>query len=258
MTSGFLYRAGTCILLLLLSAEANALELDARSDFSQRFELNASVSGIVSRVLVRVGQKVKKGDVLLELDKASYQSALSRAQAIVKSHEPAKVQMQSELEKARELFDRDSLSLIDLQIAENNLQEAEGQLDAVKADVINAELELQKTSLRAPVDARVLAIHTHQERFINPNVSEQTLVTLVNVDQMLAIGSLSPSKWNPALLGKAVSISYRGKKYQGKVIELGFDQASQSDPSPVFELKVLFVASGEIPANMPLTILIQE
>ena len=258
MTSGFVYRAGTCILLALLSVGANALELDARSDFSQRFELNASVSGIVSRVLVQAGQKVKRRDILLELDKTSYQSALNQAQAIVKSHEPAQVQMWSELEKAQELFDRDSLSLIDLQIAENNLQEAEGQLDAVREDLLKAEFDLQQTSVRAPVDGLVLAIHTHRQRYINPDVSEQTLVTLVDAQQMLAIALLSPSEWNPSLLGKAVLIRYRGKKYQGKVIELGFDRARQSDASSAFELKVLFVASGEIPANMPLKITIQE
>ncbi len=258
MTSGFLYRAGTCILLMLLSAGANALELKARSDFSQRFELNASVSGIVSRVLVQAGQKVKQGDVLLELDKTPYQSVLNRAKAVVKSHEPARIQMQSELEKAQELFDRDSLSLIDLQIAENNLQKAEGQLDAVKADMLKAKLELQETSLRAPVDGQVLAIHTHRQRYINPNVSEQTLVTLVDAQKMLAIALLNPSEWNPALLGKAASISFRGKKYRGKVIELAYDQVNQSDTLPAFELKVLFVASGEIPANMLLKITIQE
>ena len=83
-------------------------------------------------------------------------------------------------------------------------------------------------------------------------------MTLVDSQQMLAIASLSPEGWNPALLGKTVSINYRGKRYQGKVIELAYELTRQSNTSPAFELKVLFVASGEIPANMPLTILIQE
>ena len=258
MTSGFINRIEISFLLLVLSTQASALQLNARSDFLQRYELNAAVTGIVSEVLVKNGQIVKQGDVLLTFDKTLYQSAVDRAKAMFKLHEPAQIQMQSELEKAQELFDRDSLSLIDLQQAENSLQEAEAQLDAVREDLFKAEFELQQTSVRAPVDGLVLAIHTHRQRYFDPDVSDQTLVTLVDSQQMLAIASLSPEKWDLALLGKAVSINYRGKKYQGKVIEIAYDRANQSNASPAFELKVLFVASGEIPANMPLTILIQE
>lgn len=258
MIAGLMKKTGVFVSLLMISTQIVALELDARSEFGQRWELNSAVSGVVKQLSVNVGQTVKPGDILLALDDTPYLAAVNRAKAKIKSLEPAQIQMQSELEKAQELFDRDSLSLIDLQQAENNLQLAQGQLDAAQADLSGVEYALAQTVIRAPARAMVLAIHTHLKRYVNTAVSDQALVTLVDNQQMLATALLSAENWRPALLGKSATVSYRGKRYQGKVIRLGSELSSQGNASPGFELSVLFVASGEIPANMPLTINIQE
>ena len=258
MTSGFKNRIGTLIMLLICSTQVGALQLNARSEFVQRFELNAAVSGVVSQVFVQIGQRVNQGEVLLELDNTAYQAEVNRAQALIKSLQPAQIQMQSELEKAQELFDRDSLSMIDLQQAENNLLHAEGQLEAMKAVLQKAEYELAHTAVRAPIDGLVLAIKTHTQRFINTQVDNQTLVTLVDNREMLAVAPVSADNWHSSLVGKSAEISFRGKKYQGKVVELAFDHADKGSSEPAFEVRVLFVASGEIPANMPLIINIPE
>jgi len=128
----------------------------------------------------------------------------------------------------------------------------------MKARLLKAEYELAQTTIQAPIDGLVLAIQTHRQRFINTHVGEQTLLTLVDNLNMLAVAQLSPEKWNPSLVGKSAKISFRGKEYPGKVVEIAYDHSGQNSSESAFEVKVLFVASGEIPANMHLIINIQE
>ena len=246
------------ILAILFSGQAIALQLNGYTDFSQRLGLNLGVSGYVAGIAVRSGQLVKQGELLLSLDERHFEAALERARAKVKTHTPARSQMLIELEKAQELYDRDSLALVELQQAENNLQLAEGQLDMARADLHEAELELRQSSLLATIDGLVLQVHTHKSRYINTQVTDQTLVTLVDNQSMLAIASLTPEQWNLALVGKPASIVFHAKTYTGEVVNLSNDLVQQSSGQRLYELQVLFVASGEIPANMPVTIEIQE
>ncbi len=246
------------ILGLLLSAQLQALELEGRSDFSKRLMLNAAASGFVGEIAVHQGQLVKRGQVLLTIDQAHYQLVVDQARARVASLEPGRAQMQTELDRAQELFDRDSLAMVELQRAEYNYQIAQSQLEVAISKLRDAELDLQHTIMRAPIDGLVLRLNTHVSRYINTQVSDPTLVTLVDNKKMLAIASLTSEQWDPALVGKKARVVYRNKFYPGKVLAVDYDQIQQGSDLPAFELRVLFVASGEIPANMPVTIQIQD
>ncbi len=246
------------LLLISLSPQVQALQVNGYSEFAQRYELNASVSGYVAEVPAYRGKRVKHGDVLLVLDQSRYRLALDKARATVMLRQPAQSQMLNDLEKAQELFDRDSLALIELQQAENNLQVAQSHLDIARAELGEAELALKQTVLKAPVDGLVLRLHTHRSRYINTAVTDPSLLTLVDSQNMLAIATLSSEQWNPALVGKLAKVTYRSKSYHGKVLDLDYAGASNTTGLAVFELRVLFGANGEIPANMPVTIDIQE
>ncbi len=243
---------------LLFSSQLLAIELKARSEFSKLYALNAAISGIVDEVLVRPGQSVKRGDILLKLDATPYRAAVAVANAKVTIREPVRNQMQIELEKAQELYDRDSLALVELQQAENNLQIAAGKLAAAEAVLQLAKFELNQSTLKSPEDLLVLKVNTHQYQYVNTEVSDKPLITLANHRQMIAVTFLGPDQWNPDLVGKPALVSYLGKNYQGKVIGLGYQRNAEANGSDGFELRVLFLADGQIPANMPLTIEIQK
>ncbi len=243
--------------IFLYSTQLHAIELRGRSEFSRVYALNSAVSGIVREIQVQPGQLVKRGDVLLKLDATPYQAAVEAANAKVTIRVPVRNQMQIELEKAQELYDRDSLALVELQQAENNLQIAEGHLAAAEAALQLTKFELNQSTLKAPEDLLVLKISTHPNQYINTGVSDRPLITLANHREMMAITFLGPDQWNPDLVGKPAQVNYLGKIYPGKVIGVGYQRDAEANGSDGFELRVLFIASGQIPANMPVTIDIQ-
>jgi multidrug resistance efflux pump len=235
-----------------------AVELKGRTDFSDLYSLNSAVSGIVSEVYVSAGQLVKRDDVLLKLDARPFQAKVAEAKSVVTMRKPVRDQMLTELEKAQELYDRDSLARVVLQNAENDLQIAEGELAAAEAKLELAAYQLSQSTISAPDDLLVLDVNTHPQQYINTEVSDEPLVVLANHYEMLAIAYLGPDQWDAGLVGKSAQVDYLGRKIRGRVISLEYRRSPESDSPDGFELRVIFVASGEIPANMPVTIDIQN
>ena len=257
------YCTGSMVRLLFLamfffSTPLLAVELKGRTDFSELYSLNSAVSGIVSEVYVSAGQLVKRDAVLLKLDARPFQAKVAEAKANVIMRKPVRDQMLIELERAQELYDRDSLARVVLQNAENNLQIAEGELAAAEAKLQLAAYKLSQSTVTAPDDLLVLEVNTHARQYINTEVSDQPLVVLANHREMMAIAYLGPDEWNAGLVGKAAQVDYLGRKIRGKVISLDYRRRPKPDSPDGFELRVKFVASGEIPANMPVTIDIQK
>ena len=246
------------LVMVFLSGPLGAVELKGRTEFSGVFPLNSAVSGVVSDVLVQPGQRVKRDQLLLKLDDRPFQASVAAAKATVTMREPVRRQMLTELEKAQELYDRDSLALVELQNAENNLQIAEGELAAAEAQVDLASYQLSQTLLAAPADLLVLEVNTYPRHYINTEVSDQALIVLANHREMMAVTYLGPDQWDTGLIGKPAVVDYLGKEYRGKVIGLDYRRNSTASNADGFELRVLFVAGGEIPANMPVTIDIQK
>ena len=250
-------RISAFICALLLSAGSQALELDATTEFASRFDLNSSVSGRVARIPVSAGQRVGRGALLLVLDKSPFLAAVARARATVMLKEPAVSLSEVQLERDQELFDRDSLSIMDLQRAKDNLLVARAELDHARSEMAIAEHALAQTELRAPSGGLVLEVHAQAGRYINTLVDDTTLITVVSDREMFARADLSSSEWDPALVGRPAIVTYRGREFEGKVSEIDFDGERRPEGTPVFALRVLFVASGQIPANMPVKISIR-
>lgn len=242
------------IVVVFYSSPLLALELKGRTGFSEMYALNSAVSGVVSDVYVSAGQLVKRDEVLIQLDARPFRAKLAEAEALVIMRKPVRDQMLTELERAQELYDRNSLARVVLQDAENKLQIAEGELAAAEAKLQLATYELSQSSVTAPDDLLVLDVNTHARQYINTEVSDQALVVLANHREMLAIAYLGPDQWNADLVGKSARVDYLGRKMQGEVISLEYRRRPNPDSPDGFELRVKFVSRGEIPANMPVTI----
>jgi len=112
-----------------------------------REDVNVSfrIAGPISKVLVKQGQKVRKGDVLAEIDERDYKIQLSATEAEY-------LQIKAEAERVIELADRNSATKNDRDKAEYGLQQITAKYDAHK----NA---LADTKLRAPFDGYIQRVN---------------------------------------------------------------------------------------------------
>jgi RND family efflux transporter MFP subunit len=231
-----------------------ALTLNGVTLFGDEVAVNAHSAGVIQAVRVAEGQRVKKGDVLIELDHRPMQVAYDRAIALHKAQEPTVQNATFEFERARELYDRDSLSEFELRKAEMNLTEAQARLDAAAADVRLAEIDLERATLRSPVSALVLEVAANAGQYVDPAASLGSLVRLVVTRKMLARATLTSEQWDPGLQRKKTTVVFRGKSYNGRVSHLGYTRVEQAGGLPAYQIEVSFSPDQPIPAQMPVSI----
>ena len=237
---------------------SQALSLNGFTRFGSVVELNARVSGVVKSIKVKPGQRINKGDVLIALDVTPLQASLNKAVAIEKSLLPVVKTAELELQRAEELYDRDSLSQVALKNAENDLAQAEGLYQAAKAEKIIARYQFENALIYSPINGRVLQLHTNVDRFIDPAVSLDSLITLVKSQQMKAVALIKSDQWNASLMNKNATVFYGQQEFAGKVSFLGYERIKQSSSLPAYEIHVSFATNQLIPAEMPVTIEIKE
>ena len=243
---------------LIWSAKAAAIDLVGTTDFSQIIAINSSLSARVEKIHVDQGQRVKKGDLLISLNSSLFKARVDAAKAGVATVLPRLAQMQDELDKANELYDRDSLALIALNIAEQNFQSASAEVSAAEARLQIAQIRLSETEIRSPINGNVFSIDTHPQRYINQRVSDPELITLVDNREMIVTALLPAEHWGEKLLAKPATLSYQGKTFLGKVVATGLSEVSGKNNHPALELKLLFLTNGKIPANAVIAIQLDD
>jgi RND family efflux transporter MFP subunit len=117
--------------------------------------LSFAVAGTVEEVKVKLGEEVKKGQVLAELDQQPFvlkvrdaEAELARAQAIV-------VERLGNYERYVALYESNNASKAELDEARASFDSAKSQVKAAKAQVGLARRDLRKTKLRAPFNGTI-------------------------------------------------------------------------------------------------------
>ncbi len=118
----------------------------------QDIDIYPQVGGFISRVNVKEGEKVRKGQTLFIIDQVPYQAALRTATANVEAAKAGVATAQLTYNSKKELFNRNVVSEFDLTTSENNLLTAQAQLAQAEAQEVNARNNLSYTVVKSPSD----------------------------------------------------------------------------------------------------------
>ena len=121
-------------------------------------ELTTRVSGVVAEVRVKPGQRVKKGALLLRLDKTILQAYFDEASAEHTRAQADESEAKRDLERAQELFNRTVSSTSELDDAKLRYTRARAMLGVARAHQVIAQKNVQDATLKAPFDGVVSAV----------------------------------------------------------------------------------------------------
>ena len=138
--------------------------------------LKSKIRGTVVDVLVSEGDEVAEGDVLAKLETADYEIALDRARAAYKL-------ASSNYTREKSLHDRGVVPVAQIQAKETALQTA-------KADLENAELNLSRCSITAPIDGVIQYLNVKKGLLLN---ASDSVATLLKIDQVKAVVGIPES-----------------------------------------------------------------
>lgn len=180
---------------LTVKAENRTLvqEYSARLDGQQVVEIRPQVSGLITRICIDEGQKVRKGQVLFVIDQAPYEAALAQAQANVKSAEASLEIARLNLESTRVLREKNVVQDYDLHTAENELALAEAALAQAQAQELAARNDYSYTEVKSPVDGIAGMIAYRTGALVSSSIA-QPLVTVADDSRMYAYFSMNESR----------------------------------------------------------------
>ncbi|MCB2187549.1 MAG: efflux RND transporter periplasmic adaptor subunit [Deltaproteobacteria bacterium] len=176
-------------------------ELDAYELVS----VGAQASGQVKTLYVAVGDRVKKGQLIAEIDSLTQQNTLKTAKAVLRSVQAqlqAKRatlrQQEAALARQKMLLKGDAGSREDYETAWANrdvtraeIAALEAQIEESQVDVSTAEVNLGYTRITAPMDGVVVAVITKQGQTVNAAQSAPTIIKLAQLDTMTVNAEIS-------------------------------------------------------------------
>lgn len=234
------------VFILFYSPMLWSQEYDAALSWSQKTALGTVVSGIVEEVYANVGDKVKKGEVLVQLDASVFKAHVVEYKAKLKSATEYLKEMKRERDRSLELYDRTVLSEHDLQMAKNNYINARAKYENVRAGLVDREFKLKYSAVRAPFDAVVLSRNAQPGQIIATEFEQVPLLVVAATDKMLARLFASESELSRMIKGKPARVTVGGKTYNGKIQSISLEPLSDNKDTMGYPIEVEFNAAGDM------------
>ena len=143
-------------------------------------EVSSQISGLLTEVLVDFNDRVKAGDVMARIDPATYDSRLASARADFANAEANHRLAKLNNDRVRSLFERNLVSRQELDQSDAQLAQANAQLLTRNAAVANAETDLERCTIYAPIDGIVIDRLAEVGRTVAASLNAPTLFTLVD------------------------------------------------------------------------------
>jgi len=166
-----------------------------------RSQLAVQVEGIVLEMLVDDGDDVKAGQVIAHLDDTRARLDLDRqkaevahAEAVIEQRTAEREEAARDLERYRELEQRGSVGITEIDEARTllasrvaQLAQANADLMSAKSDLALAERELADATIRAPFDGRVVETSTEVGQWIARGGPVATIVSLKSLEARINV-----------------------------------------------------------------------
>lgn len=117
--------------------------------------IRARVDGVLDEIHFLEGRDVAKGQLLYVIDPTPFKTQVVGAEGRLAEAQTRLAKAASDLERIRPLAEMDAVSKQDLDAAVAQFEAAQGSLQAAKAQVEQAEIQLGYTRIKAPVDGLI-------------------------------------------------------------------------------------------------------
>lgn len=157
-------------------------ELPGRTTPYRVAEVRPQVTGILEQRLFEEGETVTAGQALYQIDDSLYQAALASAKAELASAEASLETARLKAERYERLIKTGAISQQELDEARSSLNAGQARVDASRAALETARINLDYTTITAPIDGRIG----------RSSVTAGALVTANQADALVTIRQLDP------------------------------------------------------------------
>lgn len=210
--------------------------------------VGAQASGQLKKMYVELGDEVKQGQLIAQINSVTQENEIQTAQASIKNQQAQLAvrqatlsQVQAEYNRQKNMYAQDATSKAELESALASYKTAQAEIVALNAQIEQSRLtlataqeELGYTRIIAPMDGTVVAIVTEEGQTVNANQSAPTIVKLAKLDTMTVNAEISEADVMKVEKGQSVYFTTLGdseKKYYATLRQIEPAPESISDDS---------------------------
>jgi macrolide-specific efflux system membrane fusion protein len=197
-------------------------------------DVGTQVSGQVKRLHAKIGDQVKQGQLLAEIDPTVYLSRVDANRAQLRTQQAQLTDREAQLALAQQQYQRQENMMRENATTKDALQTAEAALKSAKAQigVLNAQLEQTRSTLRgdeaslsytkiyAPMSGTVVSENAKQGQTLNANQSAPIVVRIADLSTMTVQSQVSEADVSKLRVGQDVyftTLGNQGKRWYGKL-----------------------------------------
>src|SRR6188472_2224443 len=191
-------------------------EFTGRLEAVESVEIRPRVSGYITEIRFQAGAIIKKDDLLYVIDPRPYQADFDRAAAEVARMQAQEKLAQIELDRAKELRGKNTISASEFDQKAATYQGASAATASAVAAKNAAALNLEFTQVKSPIDGRVSDERITLGNLVQPGAgSDSLLTTVVSVDPIYAKVDADEN----AVL-KYIKLSEEGKRVSARTAKI--------------------------------------
>jgi RND family efflux transporter MFP subunit len=203
--------------------------------------ISFKVPGTVRRVAVEVGDSVRAGQLLAELEDEDYRLQVQRADAGLAQARAQARNAEADYARARQLYENANLSLAELDAARTASESAASSVNAYERELELARLQLRYARLPAPVAGAVAAVNVE----VNENVQVGQVIVLLasgsSLEVEVGVPGVLISGITESIDATVAFDALPGRTFSGIVTEVG---VSATGPGMTFPVRVRLVETA--------------
>lgn len=200
---------------------------------NRQVTVSAQLPGVVKRYYADIGDAVKKGKVLIEIDPSDYQLGYDEAKAGLTAAEAGLFAATKAFERAKKLLPRQVISPGDFERAEAEFKGAEASEQRAKVGLKAARERLKKTRITAPFSSLVAALMVEEGQMVGGGVPVMILVDLSQVRVLIHLAERQYVKLDQDDPVEVKVDAFPDKVYKGKVDRIGITADAATNTFPV-------------------------
>jgi len=164
-------------------------------------DVGVQASGKITKLYVKLGQEIKKGEMIADIDSTTQINTLNTKKA-------------SSYNRLSKLYTQKATSLDSVNTAKSTLDNAKAEMEAIEANIKQAEIEVNTaetnvgyTKITAPMDGTVISVPVSEGQTVNANQTTPTIVTIADLSQMKIKPEISEGDITKVKAGQDVSFT---------------------------------------------------
>ena len=215
---------------------------------TELIDVGAQVSGQIKKLYVKLGDQVKKGDMIASIDSSTQQNSIDNKEAqlaIYKAQlESAKVALniaKTQFDRENALFSKNATSKQEFETAKNTysansakIKELEAQIKQTNIELSTAKINLGYTKITAPRDGTVVSVQVEEGQTVNANQTTPTIVNIADLSHVKMKMQIAEGDITKIKVGTPVEYSILSeptKKFQTTVSSIDPGLTTLSDGS---------------------------